>query len=214
MLNPSHSAYPTHKKEISSDLVHKMLATQGTLALRRLCVCVCVCVCVQLTYREIAGIMALPAVCDETAHRKAGGAKRFVALQNRVAPCDGHVINHPLVHVALVNAVLQELEFCPVCFVLCVRLRTENSIGHVLCKRNLKEEIVHQPTLTHHTQLHSLTTHSCTHHTQLRSLTIYGDALILSPNTTCRMDTTDYLHSSPYPPCPLPPLSHGLFPFL
>ena len=90
------------------------------------------------------------------------------------------------------NAVLQELEFCPVFLsALCVRLRTENSVGHILCKRDLKEEIVHQPPLIHHTQL--------------RSLTLYGDALILSPNTTCRMNTADYPHSSTYtspPPRP------------
>lgn len=95
--------------------------------------------------------MALPLVCDKAAHRKAGSAKWFVALQNGVAPCDGHVIDHPLVHVALVNAVLQELEFGPVLFlVLNVRLLAENSIGHIFCKRDLKKETLHQPTFTHY----------------------------------------------------------------
>ena len=95
--------------------------------------------------------MALPLVCNKAAHRKAGSTKWFVTLQNGVAPCDGHVIDNPLVHVALVNAVLQELEFGPVLFlVLNVRLLAENSIGHIFCKRDLKKETVHQPTFTHY----------------------------------------------------------------
>ena len=63
------------------------------------------CMCIWSTYREVAGIMALPSVGDIAAHRKAGSAIRLVALQNRIAPHDRHVVNNPLVHVGLMDMV-------------------------------------------------------------------------------------------------------------
>ena len=66
--------------------------------------------------------MPLAGLSDVAAHGEPGGAERLGALQDAVTPGDGHVVHHPLVHVAFMDALLQELQLLPVCLPLAVGL--------------------------------------------------------------------------------------------
>lgn len=78
--------------------------------------------------------MPHPFRCDIAPHRKPGGAVRLLALHNAVTPCDGHVVYHPLLHVVLVDSVVEKTKFRHVCFL--VGLFTQE-LAAVLSKVNL-----------------------------------------------------------------------------
>lgn len=50
-------------------------------------------------------------IIDIAADREPGVAERCITAYDPVAPCYRHVINYPLVHVFLTNAVYQKFEF-------------------------------------------------------------------------------------------------------
>lgn len=59
--------------------------------------------------------MTYPFRGDVTAHRKACGAVRLLALHYAIAPGHWHVVNHPLLHVVLMDTLIQELHFTLLC---------------------------------------------------------------------------------------------------
>ena len=63
-----------------------------------------------LAYREAAGIMLDSFRGDETSYREPRGAVGLVTLHDRVAPGHWHVVNHPLVHVALMDTLMKKLQ--------------------------------------------------------------------------------------------------------
>ena len=85
--------------------------------------------------------MSLPILRHITTDRKSRGAERLLTLHDGIAPSDGHVVHHPLVHVALVNTLSQETDFFPVCLVFhFVRFCAEGGgLGDVCHERNLSE---------------------------------------------------------------------------
>ena len=70
------------------------------------------------SYREVAGIVLDPFRSDEATNGKPCGAIGLVTLHDGVAPGDWHVVNHPLVHVALMDPLTKEFQFCFVIFVI------------------------------------------------------------------------------------------------
>ena len=64
--------------------------------------------CLPATHRKVASIMSDALRRDIAAHGEASGTVGVLALQDAVAPCDWHVIYHPLLHVVLVDTVVQE----------------------------------------------------------------------------------------------------------
>ena len=91
------------------------------------------------THREVASIVFDSLRCDEAPNGEPGGTVRLVALQDRVAPSHRHVINHPLVHVTLVDSLAQKLKVSLAVFFLCVSLFTELlAVGYVLTKLDLE----------------------------------------------------------------------------
>ena len=74
------------------------------------------------------------------AHRKARGAIRVLALHDTVAPGDRHVVDHPLLHVVLVDTVVQKFNSL---FVVLVALGVvppaqEPEVLHLLGKLDLR----------------------------------------------------------------------------
>ena len=63
------------------------------------------------THREVAGILLDSFRSDEAANWEPRGAVGLVTLHDGVAPGHWHVVNHPLVHVALVDTLLKKLQF-------------------------------------------------------------------------------------------------------
>ena len=61
------------------------------------------------THREVASIVLDSFWSDEAANREPCGTVRLVALHDGIAPGHRHVVDHPLVHVALVDALTEEL---------------------------------------------------------------------------------------------------------
>ena len=79
--------------------------------------------------------MSLSILSDIAAHGEASGTEWLVALHDGVAPGDRHVIHHPLVHVALMDPLPQELQFGYVIVLFgSVLLCTQPRTGHVLTK--------------------------------------------------------------------------------
>ena len=60
------------------------------------------------THREIASVMSDSFLGDIAANGEACGAVRILALHDAVAPRDGHVVDHPLLHVVLVDTVVKK----------------------------------------------------------------------------------------------------------
>ena len=62
------------------------------------------------TYREVACIVLDSFRSDEAADWEPRGAVGLVTLHDGVAPGHWHVVNHPLVHVALVDTLPKKLQ--------------------------------------------------------------------------------------------------------
>ncbi len=54
--------------------------------------------------------MPLAVLSDKAPNRESCRAERFVALDNGVAPGYRHVVDHPLMHVGLVNTLLEKFQ--------------------------------------------------------------------------------------------------------
>lgn len=74
------------------------------------------------TYREVTSVVLDSFRSDETANGEPCGAVGLIALHDRVAPCHWHVVDHPLVHVALMDPLAKKLQLALIVFVLEVRL--------------------------------------------------------------------------------------------
>ena len=57
-----------------------------------------------VTYREVAGIMADPFIGHKAADRETSCAEWLFTLHHRVAPCHRHVVDDPLMHVRLMDS--------------------------------------------------------------------------------------------------------------
>ena len=72
------------------------------------------------------------------AHGEPGGAVGVSALHDAVAPGDGHVVYDPLVHVVLMDAVIQKLHLLHLTLLLrVVRMFAQHLTGGVLAKIKL-----------------------------------------------------------------------------
>ena len=93
------------------------------------------------TYREVTGIVLNSFWGDEASDRKPRGTVWLVTLHDGVAPGHWHVINHPLVHVALVDALTKKLQLSFVILItFLVRLGAELfASSDVLSKLDLYE---------------------------------------------------------------------------
>lgn len=60
--------------------------------------------------------MPHPFRCDVTPHREASGAVRLLTLHNAVTPGNWHVVNDPLLHVVLMDTVVQKMQFLHITF--------------------------------------------------------------------------------------------------
>ena len=69
-----------------------------------------------VTHREIARIVSHTRLSHIAAHREPGGTIWVLTLQDGVAPCDWHVVDNPLLHVVLMDMVIQELDLLFVLF--------------------------------------------------------------------------------------------------
>ena len=63
------------------------------------------------THREVACIVLDSFRSDEAANWEPRGAVGLVTLHDGVAPGHRHVVNHPLVHVALADTLMKKLQF-------------------------------------------------------------------------------------------------------
>ncbi len=55
---------------------------------------------------------------DVAAYGEASGAIGVLALHDTVAPCHRHVVNHPLLHVVLMDTVIEENHFRLICLLI------------------------------------------------------------------------------------------------
>ena len=62
------------------------------------------------TYREVAGITFDAFRSDEASNGEPCGTVQLITLHNGVAPGHWHVVNHPLVHVALMDALTKKFQ--------------------------------------------------------------------------------------------------------
>ena len=62
------------------------------------------------TYGQETSVVSLASLSDVAADGEASGAERLLALHDGVAPGDGHVVHHPLLHVVLVDALAEKLQ--------------------------------------------------------------------------------------------------------
>ena len=69
------------------------------------------------THREVAGVVLDSLGSDETSDGEPCGTEGLVTLHDGVAPGHWHVVNHPLMHVALVDTLTKKLQLGFVSFV-------------------------------------------------------------------------------------------------
>ena len=98
-------------------------------------------------YRQIAGIMPHAFRCDVAPHRESCGAVGLVTLHDAVTPGHWHVVNDPLLHVVLVDAVVQKTQFLHVSFLgiifsrsCVVPIAEEDTVFHCFTKVDLDRE--------------------------------------------------------------------------
>lgn len=88
--------------------------------------------------------MSHPFRCDVAPHRETCGAVRLVTLHNAVTPGHWHVVNNPLLHIVLMDTVVQKFQFLHISFLVTftrcrvVTVAEKHTLIHCLAKIDLE----------------------------------------------------------------------------
>jgi hypothetical protein len=88
-------------------------------------------------YRQVASIVSLALRSHITTNRESGGAVRVLALHYIVTPCDRHVVNHPLLHIVLMDTTIQKVHLPLISLCGVVSPAEKLAIHHIFAKINL-----------------------------------------------------------------------------